>query len=169
MSVIIACPHCLESGVFPSECQQIHYDDVVNWILKGQRNFSCSKSKKLIPIEALGEDLALDYVQTFTSDELQIEASPLARGGFGEIFRGTLRVDGSKIIVKQLVLPELTNSPVFAEFQREVSVMSRVRCRFFLFNPFSYLFLSVATQEFGSSFGCHFRALTYGDGIRQRG
>lgn len=50
----------------------------------------------------------------------------LARGGFGQIFKGVMK-NGTRIVVKELIVESGNEMSLFADFQREVSLMAQLR------------------------------------------
>jgi hypothetical protein len=102
MEVVVACPHCLQRGRAFDCCTWYRYEDIIAWILQGRSRVECAAEGKRqkVPIATLGEDLALDYVRIFTSEELAVEKNELAKGGFGVVFRARIRTTGENVVVK---------------------------------------------------------------------
>ena len=117
----ILCPHCIGNNA--DSAQWLEYEGVVKMLLAGERTFSCSGTGE-IPLDLIGEDLAMGYVSTYANDQVKIEKEPLARGGFGLIFKGHILKSTTKIVVKELIVGSETEVTLFADFQREVSLMS---------------------------------------------
>jgi GTPase SAR1 family protein/Ran GTPase-activating protein (RanGAP) involved in mRNA processing and transport len=120
----IVCPHCLANGVSRNECTRLEYNSCVSMLTTGELVLYCNNAK--ISVGSLGEDLSFDYVNVFNENEVQLEKKSFASGGFGHIFRGTL---GTRLIVSKEL--KIGSGPEgcadgFAEFQREVSLMSRL-------------------------------------------
>jgi serine/threonine protein kinase len=124
LETFILCPHCIADGVAEDECKWLKYDDVVRLVLSGDATYRCSGGE--VPLERMGEDLTLGYVQAFPSNAVKVEKEALARGGFGMIFRGVMR-NGARIVVKELIMEPGTEVSLFADFQREVSLMAQLR------------------------------------------
>ncbi len=123
LEVSILCPHCVAAGTEESECKWLRYDDIVKLVLAGEISFQCDRTEA--PLELIGEDLTLGYVKAFSARDVRLEKEALARGGFGLIYRGVMR-SGAKIVVKELIMDQGAEVALFADFQREVSLMAQL-------------------------------------------
>ena len=121
----ILCPHCIEA-VAP-EPKWIAYDHVVGLVISGETNYECEG--KEVPLELIGEDLTLGYVHSFGHEDVTVDETPLARGGFGVVYKGhtNSRKNPRDIVVKELLFSGLsTGIQLFSDFQREVSLMAQL-------------------------------------------
>jgi hypothetical protein len=63
--------------------------------------FTCGGVK--VPLEQIGEDLTLGYVPSFANNQVNIDAKPLAQGGFGMVYKGSI-VTGEEVVVKVCII-----------------------------------------------------------------
>jgi hypothetical protein len=124
LETFILCPHCIHRNVELEECNWLKYNDIVKLVLNGESTFACGDVS--VPMEELGEDLTMGYVETIPASEVKIETEVLARGGFGQIFKGVMK-NGAKIVVKELIVETGSEVSLFADFQREVSLMAQLK------------------------------------------
>lgn len=124
VETFILCPHCIHGKTPLDESNWLKYDDTIKMVLNGEAVFECNDAS--VPLEELGEDLTMGYVETIHASDVKIEQEVLARGGFGQIYKGVMK-DGTKIVVKELIVETGTEVSLFADFQREVSLMAQLR------------------------------------------
>ena len=127
LTTLILCPHCIAVKAPTDECVWLNYEDVVKMILSGERRFVCGEIS--VSVDMVGEDLTMGYVHAYAAREIRVDKEPLARGGFGLIYKGVMKSGGVKIVVKELIVETGSEVSFFADFQREVSLMRQLRHR----------------------------------------
>jgi serine/threonine protein kinase/GTPase SAR1 family protein len=120
----ILCPHCIEHHVPVKSCQWLRFADIISMVLYGHSHFQCGEEDVLL--DKMGDDLTLGYVKSFKDKEVAVEKTVLAQGAFGRIYKGTLKGQ-IPVVVKELIVEGNAEESIFADLQREVSVMSRLR------------------------------------------
>jgi TPR repeat protein/serine/threonine protein kinase/GTPase SAR1 family protein len=118
------CPHCLgsrKSSTGPETVFKV--DDCVDALVAGDGTMACGPRLK-IPVLHLGDDISFAYVQILGDRDVALEEEPFASGGFGSIYRGTLLTSSRLVAAKEIRAEKVKEG--FFEFQREVSLMSRL-------------------------------------------
>ena len=119
----VVCSFCMRSNpnsVFGS----FRFEVLVQLFTSNKNRVACASCFELLPISLLAPDITFNFLPVVQNLKL---GALIGRGGFGLVYRGTLK-DGTEVAVKEMLVAGDDEAVVekFRQFQHEVCMMSLV-------------------------------------------